>query len=81
MQIVADVLEAPVQRLTGHPGSCMGAAWTAAIGAGLTNDWRGVTGFVTFAEQLQPNPSNTEPYNKAYNRYRDLYLRLSPVWQ
>jgi xylulokinase len=81
MQIVADVLETPVQRLTGHPGSCMGAAWTAAIGAGLTNDWRGVTGFVTFAEQLQPNPSNTEAYHKAYNRYRDLYLRLSPVWQ
>ena len=34
MQIVADVLQQPLQRLAGHPGSCVGAAWTAAIGAG-----------------------------------------------
>ena len=41
MQIVADVLERPVQRLAGHPGSCVGAAWTAAIGVGLASDWSG----------------------------------------
>ncbi|ANP89821.1 FGGY-family carbohydrate kinase [Rhizobium leguminosarum] len=81
MQIVADVLEAPVQRLSGHPGSCIGAAWTAAIGAGLTDDWRGITRFVTFAEQLQPNWENGVHYRKAYRRYRDLYGQLSPLWQ
>ena len=44
MQIVADVLQQPVQRLAGHPGSCVGAAWTAAIGVGprlrLVGDFR-----------------------------------------
>ena len=39
MQIVADVLQRPVQRLTGHPGSCLGAAWTAAIGGGCPVSW------------------------------------------
>ena len=39
MQIVADVLQRPLQRLAGHPGSCVGAAWTAAIGVGLASDW------------------------------------------
>ena len=47
MQIVADVLQRPLQRLNGHPGSCLGAAWTAAIGAGLACDWSGVSAFVT----------------------------------
>ncbi|NTH16388.1 FGGY-family carbohydrate kinase [Agrobacterium rhizogenes] len=81
MQIVADVLEAPVQRLSGHPGSCIGAAWTAAIGAGLTDDWRGITRFVTFAEKLEPDVENSRRYRTAYRRYRDLSRQLSPLWQ
>lgn len=81
MQIVADVLNAPVQRLSGHPGSCIGAAWTAAIGVGLENDWRGVTRFVTFSEILQPQAENAASYREGYLRYRDLYERLAPRWR
>ncbi len=81
MQIVADVLNAPVQRLSGHPGSCIGAAWTAAIGVGLENDWRGVTRFVTFSEVLQPQAENVASYREGYLRYRDLYERLAPRWR
>lgn len=77
MQIVADVLEQPVQRLTGHPGSCLGAAWTAAIGAGLTNDWSGVSRFVEFGDRLEPDPTTAATYRKGYDRFRDLYRRLA----
>jgi len=77
MQIVADVLEAPVQRLTGHPGSCLGAAWTAAIGAGLTADWSGVARFVGLGERHLPDPANAGAYRDGYRRYRDLYRRLA----
>ncbi|MBI2718111.1 MAG: FGGY-family carbohydrate kinase [Rhizobiales bacterium] len=77
MQIVADVLQRPVQRLTGHPGSCIGAAWTAAIGAGLTDDWSGVGRFVSSAGRLEPNPANARIYRDGYRRYRDLYERLA----
>ncbi len=54
MQIVADVLERPVQRLAGHPGSCVGAAWTAAIGVGLASDWSGISAFVRPADRIEP---------------------------
>ncbi|CAN5539753.1 FGGY-family carbohydrate kinase [soil metagenome] len=77
MQIVADVLQRPLQRLKGHPGSCIGAAWTAAVGAGLTDDWSGVACSVSFADRLEPDPSNAEVYRQGYRRYRDLYSRLS----
>lgn len=80
MQIVADVLGAPLQRLTGHPGSCMGAAFTAAIGVGLETDWRSITRFVHFSEILQPDPSVRAVYDEGYRRYRDLYDRLAPAW-
>ncbi|MBM3547362.1 MAG: carbohydrate kinase [Alphaproteobacteria bacterium] len=76
MHIVADVLQAPVQRLSGHPGSCLGAAWTAAIGCGLTDDWMGVTRFVSKSALVWPNPANAAVYREGYARFRDLYRRL-----
>lgn len=77
MQIVADVLQRPVQRLAGHPGSCIGAAWTAAIGAGLTTDWSGLSAFVRHADRLEPDRRHAEVYRRGYRRYRDLYDRLA----
>lgn len=76
MQIVADVLQSPVQRLTGHPGSCIGAAWTAAIAVGLTDDWSGIDRFVGSAGTLAPQPKERKTYEDGYRRFRDLYRRL-----
>ncbi|QCI67109.1 FGGY-family carbohydrate kinase [Phreatobacter stygius] len=81
MQIVADVLQQPVQRLAGHPGSCIGAAWTAAIGTGLTADWSGLSAFVRHADRLQPDPRNAEVYRRGYRRYRELYAKLATMRQ
>jgi xylulokinase len=80
MQIVADVLEAPVQRLKGHPGSCLGAAWTAAIGAGLTQDWGGIGAFVAQGDLIEPDRTRAGVYRAGHARYRALYDRLAPLW-
>ena len=77
MQIVADVLERPVQRLAGHPGSCVGAAWTAAIGVGLASDWSGISAFVRPADRIEPRREAAPVYRQGYRRYRDLYRRLA----
>ncbi|MBY3367007.1 FGGY-family carbohydrate kinase [Rhizobium laguerreae] len=73
MQIVSDVLQQPLQGLTGHPGSCLGVAWAAAIGAGLTEDWSGVTAFVGQGDRTVPNPDNAAVYDRGYRTYRALY--------
>lgn len=73
MQIVSDVLQAPLQTLTGHPGSCLGAAWTAAVGTGATDDWGGVSAFVQQAAVVQPRPENAVLYREGYRRFRRLY--------
>ena len=78
MQIVADILQQPLQCLTGHPGSCLGVAWVAAIGAGLTDDWAGVKAFVSLGAAVQPNPALAEVYEQGYRAYRKLYADLSP---
>jgi xylulokinase len=73
MQIVADVLQQPLQRLTGHPGSCLGAAWTAAMGLGRATDWGGIARFVGQGERIAPHPRNRAIYDSGYRAYRALY--------
>lgn len=80
MQIVADVLRRPVSLLGGHPGSCLGAAWTAAIGIGLTDDWSAVTAFVERIGEIAPDPTHAEVYQHGYRRYREIYARLAGTW-
>lgn len=79
MGIVADVLGRPVQRLSGHPGSCLGAAWTAAIGAGLVDDWAGAARFVTAGDRIDPDPATAGVYTTGYARYRALHGAISTV--
>jgi xylulokinase len=79
MQIVADVLQRPIQRLAGHPGSCIGAAWTAAIGAGFASDWSAISAFVRPADRIEPRDDVARIYHEGYRRYRDIYRRLGPA--
>lgn len=76
MQIMADVLQAPVRRLGHNPGSCLGAAWTAAVGAGQA-DWNGIAAFSHEKDILHPASENAETYDRSYRRFRDLYRRLA----
>jgi xylulokinase len=78
LQIVADVLQQPVQRLVGHPGSCLGAAWMAAMGTGLANDWSGLSAFVRQGQTVLPVAAHRAPYDAAYAEYRALYAALKP---
>lgn len=80
LQIMADVLGQPVQRLSGHPGSCLGAAWMAALGAGLAMDWNGVSAFVSRETPVEPITAHRTVYDAAYQDYRELYAALRPLF-
>ena len=79
MQITADILQQPLQSLTRHPGSCLGAAWTAAVGTGLAEDWAGATRFVGQGVRFAPNRDRDRAtlYDEGYRAFRDLYRRLA----
>jgi xylulokinase len=81
MQICADVLQVPVQLLVGHPGSCLGAAWVAAIGAELTDEWQGVSRFVTYGDLVLPNVQNAKTYDNGYASFRQTYSALAALKQ
>jgi xylulokinase len=73
MQIVADVLQRPLRRLSGHPGSCLSAAWAAAIGTGASSSWAEVGAFVTDRDTIRPNPGNAAVYQAGYRAFRALH--------
>ena len=74
MQIVSDILQQPIQLLKNHPGSCLGAAWTAAIGVGASDDWQGAAKFVTHGDVIKPNKDLAALYDGGYKQFRQTYL-------
>jgi xylulokinase len=79
MQIAADALQQPVQLLEGHPGSSLGAAWLAALGTGLTNDWGGARRYVQTGTLVVPDRGAAPAYDRLYALYRATYQALRPI--
>jgi xylulokinase len=78
MQIVADVHQMPVQVLAGHPGSSLGAAWLAALGAGLARDHAGLRDFISPGPVYHPDPALGPLHDAGFARFRALYEALRP---
>jgi len=80
MQITADVLNRPVQRLDRHPGSSLGAAMAAGIGVGLFDNWSEVERFVELSDAFEPIPAHVDVLNRNYGVYRETYERLKDLY-
>ncbi|MCB1992399.1 MAG: carbohydrate kinase [Geminicoccaceae bacterium] len=80
MQIAADALQLPVTTLDGHPGSCLGAAWVAAMGTGAADDWSAIARFTRPAATFEPDPANAPACDHLYGLYRETYDRLKPLY-
>jgi xylulokinase len=80
LQICADVLNRPVQRLRRHPGSCLGAAYVAGVGVGVFEDWQGVARYVEPGEVFTPDAARAATYDRAYAVFRETYERLKTLY-
>ena len=76
MQIAADVVDLPVQVVAGEAASALGAAYVAAIGVGMRNDWSDIERFISQGPIYYPQSSAAQRYRKGFALYRDLYTRL-----
>ena len=81
-QIKADVTGLPVRVPMSVETTATGAAILAAVGAGLHGTVAdAVDAFVAFRpEEHEPDPERREVYDEAYQRYRDVYFALKPVF-
>ena len=76
MQIAADVINLPVQVVAGEAASALGAAYVAAMGAGMFTDWSGITRFISQGPIYYPQSAVVPRYRKGFALYRELYMRL-----
>jgi xylulokinase len=76
MQIAADVVDLPVQVVAGEAASALGAAYVAAMGAGMFADWSDITRFISRGPVYHPQSAVVPLYRKGFALYRELYTRL-----
>jgi xylulokinase len=80
LQIAADVLERPVRRIDRHPGSCLGAAFVAAVGVGAISDWSQIGTYVEQGRRFEPDSQASERYQRKYRLWRETYERLKTLY-
>jgi len=79
MQIAASVVGQPLQVVGGEATSALGAAYVAAMGAGLFASWHHIERFIIQGTLYQPRPADAARYQAGFALYRDLYLRLQTL--
>ena len=80
LQVAADGLGQPVRQIERHPGSCLGAAYLAALGTGAEDDWSGVSAYVAEGREFAPDPVALATYDKLYPLFRETYEQLKPLY-
>jgi xylulokinase len=75
-QVTADVLGIPLEEVAQHPGSSLGAAFIAGMGAGQFKEWEEVERFIRVSSVVRPDPRAHERYQELFQVYRGLYETL-----
>lgn len=80
LQIAADVLRQRVIRIDRHPGSSLGAAFVAGMGADLLDDWADIGRYVAHGQQFLPDPKAGVALDRKYRLWRETYERLKTMF-
>lgn len=83
MQILADVIGVPTQRVQTHEASLLGAAINAAVGAGLFASHRqAVAAMSHHGDRFEPNAEHHATYQQLFREvYLRMYRQLEPMYQ
>lgn len=75
-QILADVLNRPVECACHLSGSALGAAFAAAVGTGVVANWDHIKSLVRFSTPTLPDPGRNARYRELFEIYRALYPNI-----
>ncbi len=77
-QVTSDVIGYPLEEVANHPGSSLGAAFIAGMGAHAFSDWSEIEKFIQLKPPTTPDMERHEKYLRLYQVYRDLYEMNKP---
>ncbi|MEA4882345.1 MAG: FGGY-family carbohydrate kinase [Clostridia bacterium] len=75
-QIVTDAVGSPVEYITHHPGSSLGAAFVAGMGIGAFGSWDDILAYIPDRTLMEPDMAKHETYMAYFDVYRNLYRHL-----
>lgn len=76
-QIVADVIDMPLEKVKVVGGSALGAAFVAGMGTGDLSQWDQIEQFITIDRVIEPRPHRV--YDERYETYRSLYPAIKEL--
>lgn len=79
-QITSDVLGLPLEHISDHPGSSLGAAFSAGMGVGIFKDWDEMERFIDIEKTTYPNLNHTSKYHETFEVYQELYEVNKPIF-
>ncbi|WP_157067024.1 xylulokinase [Alicyclobacillus shizuokensis] len=79
VEILASVLQRPIQIVHGIEGPAFGAAILAAVGAGVVEP-QGMADWIEVADVVEPNSAWQSLYDRQYGLYQQAYQALKPVF-
>jgi xylulokinase len=80
-QILADVLDAEIERVATEEGAAYGAAVLASVGVGRFETADSATESMVHTEPAARPSADKDVYPSIHERYRDLYPALKPTFQ
>lgn len=82
MQILADILDAPVEQMEGNAGAGYGMALLAAYSCGAIESLEAISEkVVTVRERFTPVSDHVKRYEKKYQKYLRVYDAMKTVFQ
>ncbi len=82
LQMEADILDKEVLTIEGEEQACMGAAITAAVGAGCYRDFKEACKAIVHTRPVTVLPivENQKLYREGYQKYKELYTCSRPLF-
>ena len=77
-QVVADITGLTLEPVIDHPGSAVGAAFAAGVGAGAFGAWDEIDRFVAIGDPVEPDQATRAVHDQRHGVYRGLYEPLRP---
>lgn len=77
-QVTSDVIGHPLEEVTHHPGSSLGAAFIAGMGVNLFSGWHEIEKFIHLKQPTLPDLANHQRYLKLFELYREVYRSNKP---
>jgi xylulokinase len=76
MQLIADVVELPVEVTGVNEAGCLGAAFLSGLGRGIYSSQKDIAEIVKIEKVFEPRKSISTQYESPYQTYKELTLRV-----